>query len=350
MEYLSHIYTAWQYLPYLYYPFLAYVFLTLLPKSLGKMKTFANTNYEANRNKYHRCYGPEQCCHVLGSQTIPKPKVRKAVTRVYPKRQTNEDQHEASSSMKRSSAKLSKVHVNEIAKMFENGGTASRKVNRVQPTTVLPELRLSTSDYTEQELVEAFNNNRKFAVQQELLDNIENEANICNQPLAAPLDDMDINWRSEPIQIPTARQAVTQRQQFAAAPTTGTLLFSDGTSATPTSTGSPVDSLLDSPVHMRASPRESTLSLAGGPLNLKSSMEDIFAAIARSAECGGDCGFKFAGYNTLAPVTSIDDILSERRLSRPLSAYSISDLLSEEVNQQGKDGAFMENLLRLSLK
>jgi len=55
-------------------------------------------------------------------------------------------------------------------------------------------------------------------------------------------------------------------------------------------------------------------------------MEDIFQVIARSAEEPEDC----PDCHCLSPVTSIDDILSERRFSRPLSAYSITDLLAEE--------------------
>lgn len=64
-------------------------------------------------------------------------------------------------------------------------------------------------------------------------------------------------------------------------------------------------------------------------------MEDIFQAIARNAEepevdsASLEC-LNNTLINSLAPVTCIDDILSQRRFSRPLSAYSITDLLNEE--------------------
>lgn len=351
MEYLEYAITIWHYLPYVFYTF---VFLTLLPKSLKKINDFARADYEANRNKYHRCYAPDLCCHSLDGEQLPKQKPRKAVTRVYPKKQVakKEQQSQAAATTATSVEEPSNIYkrqvhthtnVNKIAKMFESGGV-QKKINRVTPT-VLPDFRRCSLDLDD----EMFERKDLFGVKdecstkkdnvvlrrlsklsQELEENNENSSNVINQlPAANPQEDFNSSWRSEPL--------TTQRRKRHIPPP---LTCNGENSATP-STMSPAHSSPLSSPELPSSPVQQFAPL----LNMKSSLEDIFVAIAKSAENSDSCLYR--GCNSLSPVTSIDDILSQRRLSRPLSAYSISDLLNDENNTKGMDEAYMENFLKV---
>ncbi|XP_073836477.1 uncharacterized protein [Musca autumnalis] len=362
MEYLEYAIQLWHYVPYIFY---AFVFLTLIPKSLRKINDFAKANYEANRHKYHRCYGPELCCHVLeGDEHLPKQKPRKAVTRVYPKKQVAAKKEDKSTAVTNSNnineepANVYKrqVHthtnVNKIAKMFESGGV-QKKINRVTPT-ILPDFRRCslnfddddhdlferkvedqhTTTLTSPKKRENVVLRRLSKLSQELEENNENSSNILNQMSSAVATDSQ--WHSEPI-------------EKSKRPIPPTLNLSDINSATPSTmspnhSSSPPSSPHSSNSPEPLSPVEKNFAL----LNMKSSLEDIFAAIAKSAEDSES--FLYRGCNSLSPVTSIDDILSQRRLSRPLSAYSISDLLNDDQSNGNKsleEAAYMENFLKV---
>ncbi|XP_013100460.2 uncharacterized protein LOC106082466 [Stomoxys calcitrans] len=362
MEYMEYATLAWEYLPYAFY---AFVFLTLIPKSVGKINAFAKANYEANRYKYHRCYGPELCCHILegGEEHLPKQKSRKAVTRVYPKKQVGKkDAKPASTVSVEEPANVYKrqVHthtnVNKIAKMFESGGV-QKKINRVTPT-VLPDFRRCSMNFDdEEEMYERKDSltvpkvevcmpkkrenvvlRRLPKLSQELEENNENSSNVLNQmPREEVPTDFKASWRSEPIAIQKPKREIP-------AP----LSLHELSSATP-STMSPSHSSPPSSPHSECSPVAlSPLERFAPMLNMKSSLEDIFAAIAKSAEDSD--GFLYRSCSSLSPVTSIDDILSERRLSRPLSAYSISDLLNDDHSGNNKaldEASYMESYLKV---
>ncbi|XP_005179055.1 uncharacterized protein LOC101899462 [Musca domestica] len=359
-EFLEYAIELWHYVPYIFY---AFVFLTLIPKSLRKINDFAKADYEANRHKYHRCYGPELCCHVLeGDEHLPKQKARKAVTRVYPKKQTIDGKkEEKSATTKTTAAPVANSHeepanvykrqvhthtnVNKIAKMFESGGV-QKKINRVTPT-VLPDFRRCSlnfddddHDLFERKEVVVANKveppkkrenvvlRRLSKLSQELEENNENSANILNQLSTG-------DWHSEPITTEKTKRHIP-----------AALNLSDINSATPSTMSPNHSSSPNSPSNSpipSLSPVEKNVPI----LNMKSSLEDIFAAIAKSAEDSE--GFLYRGCNSLSPVTSIDDILSQRRLSRPLSAYSISDLLNDDQssNKSLEEAAYMENFLKV---
>ncbi|XP_034483226.1 AF4/FMR2 family member lilli [Drosophila innubila] len=295
-DYEMYLETAWEWMRYFSYLMVTYVLLTLLPKSLKRMKRFADADYEANRQRFHRCYGPDLCCHahLQGQEAPVKQKQRKPVTRVYPKRQQPQVKEEVTVAppvVKRS-------NVTKIARMFETGN-ATRQVSRV-----LPEIRMFGASEESNESTPCASRKGSIATQlsaqlqhiehaMQLWQEHEEEQQHQQQHKSSKISD----W--EPIAVPLPAIRRTR-----------------GTSATP-STASPLSSSPEpaSPVLLRQPPA----------LCLKSSMEDIFQAIARSAE-------ESVGSNSLSPiqVTCIDDILSERRFSRPLSAYSITDLLNEE--------------------
>ncbi|XP_017011596.2 uncharacterized protein [Drosophila takahashii] len=302
-DYTDYLETAWElaleygeYLPYL---LITYVIVTLLPKSLIRMKRFADADYEANRNNYHRCYGPELCCHVLAQEGKVKQKARKPVTRVYPKRQVAPTKSELPPP---SPAPVKRSNVTKIARMFETGNTRKVQVNRVAPVT-LPEIRMfGASDESRDSTPCA---SRKTSIASQLsaqLQHIEQTMHLWQELEEEPAKKSSNNNDWEPMAVPVPRRT-------------------RGTSATP-STASPLSSSPE-PEHSR-----SPVLLRKPPsLCLQTSMEDIFQVIARSAEePESDC----PDCQCLSPVTSIDDILSERRFSRPLSAYSITDLLNEE--------------------
>ncbi|XP_060655751.1 uncharacterized protein LOC132790996 [Drosophila nasuta] len=315
-EYQVYLETALQWMSYVPYLVVTYVLLTLLPKSLLRMKRFADADYEANRNKYHRCYGPELCCHVQGlaqEATPVKQKQRKPVTRVYPKRQQPKEVKEEVPQVVAPPVKRS--NVTKIARMFESG-TAKRQVSRVLPST-LPEIRMFGASEESNESTPCASRKGSIATQltaqlqhiehaMQLWQELEEEQHQQQQQKSSSkLSD----W--EPISVPVAVPVPALRR-------------TRGTSATP-STASPLSSSPEpaSPVLLRQPPA----------LCLKSSMEDIFQAIARSAEEPLELVEQTEDSDSLAPVTCIDDILSERRFSRPLSAYSITDLLNEEQEQ-----------------
>ncbi|XP_017157088.1 uncharacterized protein LOC108165528 [Drosophila miranda] len=297
-DYMVYLETAWEWAGCLPYLLVAYVFLTLLPKSLQRMKRFADADYEANRHKYHRCYGPELCCHVQAQEAAAskqKQKARKPVTRVYHKRQTSttaakEPQPPVPAPVKRS-------NVTKIARMFETGAT--RQVSRVSP--ILPEIRMFGASDDSHDSTPCASRKTSIATQLSAqLQHIEQAMQLWQELEEEPSKKSSpshSDW--EPMTVPVVRRT-------------------RGTSATP-STASPLGSSPEpaSPVLLRQPPS----------LCLQSSMEDIFQVIARSAE---EPHSFYADCNSLSPVTSIDDILSERRFSRPLSAYSITDLLNEE--------------------
>ncbi|XP_017485865.1 PREDICTED: uncharacterized protein LOC108374394 [Rhagoletis zephyria] len=342
-EYLAYLETFCVYFPYLLYTF---VFLTLIPKSLCRIKTFADADYEANRHKYHRCYAPDICCHTLG-EPMPKPKPRKAVTRVYPKRHSTagttethyakrQDTH--ANHIKRQVEPASiqtNTHVNQIAKLFENVPTVTvapvllgKKINRVTPT-----IQCQDADDTPTAAVTPPKSTLNASRLSQLLsqEQLESSLSLLQQSNA----DEDHNTWS------TRHESPPQRRARREAP--NSLAYGAGTSTTP-STASPAasSSRSESPAPLSSSPLASPV-LFRPQLSMKSSLEDIFAAIARNAEKSEN--FIYAGCKSLSPVTSIDDILSQRRLSRPLSAYSISDLLNEESTTAAVDEARVENFL-----
>lgn len=300
-DYQVYLETAWQWLNYLPYLLVAYVLLTLLPKSLMRMKRFADADFEANRHKFHRCYGPELCCHAhvkanaqAQTQELPakQPKQRKPVTRVYPKRQQPLTRPELPS--------IKHNNVTKIARMFESGNT-TRQVSRVTPVA-LPDVRLLGASEGSSETTPCVSRKGSIATQ---MQHIEHAMQLWQE-----LQDQQ-QQQQQP--QPQQQKSVNDWEPMSAMPVPS-IRRSLGTSATP-STASPLCSSPEpqSPLLLRQPPA----------LCLKSSMEDIFQAIARSAEEPVDC-------NSLSPITCIDDILSERRFSRPLSAYSITDLLNEE--------------------
>lgn len=357
MQYMEYLEILWFYLPYLFY---AFVFLSLIPKSLKKINDFARADYEANRNKWHRCYAPDICCHNLAEPSIEpttKQKPRKAVTRGYPKKhQVNKEAvTTTSSSAVDGQANIYKrqVHthtnVNKIAKMFENGGV-QKKINRVTPTVLPADFRRASMDMDDEifnkkdDFIQHSNENsvkrenvvlrRLSKLAQELEENNENSANVLNQINPEEHDLLNTSWRSEPINIQRRKHQVP------------TNLVLNGNSATPSTISPAPSSPLSSP-HSSNSPLPGSSSplLRNAPvLNMNTSLEDLFKAIAKSAE--NSDGFLYSGCSSLSPVTSIDDILSQRRLSRPLSAYSISDLLNDEPNK-GLDEAYVENFLKV---
>ncbi|XP_017955487.1 uncharacterized protein LOC108650731 isoform X2 [Drosophila navojoa] len=295
-DYQAYLETAWQWLNYLPYLLVAYVLLTLVPKSLMRMKRYADADFEANRHKFHRCYGPELCCHAHASvqaQELPakQAKQRKPVTRVYPKRQQPLNKPELPS--------IKHNHVTNIARMFESGN-ATRQVSRVTPVT-LPDIRSLGASEGSSETTPCVSRKGSIATQ---MQHIEHAMQLWQE-----LQDQ----QQQQQQQPQKSSRLNDWEPMTAMPVPA-IRRSLGTSATP-STASPLCSSPEppSPVLLREPPA----------LCLKSSMEDIFQAIARSAEEPVDC-------NSLSPITCIDDILSERRFSRPLSAYSITDLLNEE--------------------
>lgn len=344
IDYLAYLETFWAYFPYLFYSF---VFLTLIPKSLRRIKTFADTDYEANRQKYHRCYAPDICCHTLG-EAVPKPKPRKAVTRVYPKRhstagttETYHAKHDATPTttvnhIKRQVEPASiqtNTHVNQIAKMFENVPTVTvspallgRKINRVTPT-IQTQDDAGAEDAMHAPTTKSTLNASRLS---QLLsqEQLENSLSLLQE---TNTDEEQNCWHDSPPRRMKRRADAPNSLNYHGA----------GTSTTP-STASPVASSppSDSPP-LSSSPLTTSPVLFRPQLNMKSSLEDIFAAIARNAEKSEN--FIYAGCKSLSPVTSIDDILSQRRLSRPLSAYSISDLLNEESTAM--DEARVENFL-----
>ncbi|XP_064539453.1 uncharacterized protein LOC135429152 [Drosophila montana] len=297
-DYQLYLETAGQWLSHLPYLLVAYVLLTLLPKSMMRIKRYADADFEANRHKFHRCYGPELCCHAVHAHDQEphgvKQKQRKPVTRVYPKRhqprETREQPIVAAPTVKHNN------NVTKIARMFESG-TAARQVSRVAPVK-LPEIRMESGESTPCA-------SRKGSIATQLtaqLQHIEQAMQLWQE-----LEEEQQQAEQKPAKISD------DWAPMAAVPLPA-IRRTRGTSATP-STASPLSSSPEptSPVLLRQPPA----------LWLKSSMEDIFQAIARSAEEPVD-------YNSLSPITCIDDILSERRFSRPLSAYSITDLLNEE--------------------
>lgn len=307
-DYTDYLDVAREWAEWLPYLLVAYVVLTLVPKSLVRVKRFADEDYEAHRNQYHRCYGPELCCHVLAQEQASgkvKSKARKPVTRVYPKRK-EELPPPAPAPVKRS-------NVTKIARMFESGNT--RQVSRVAPEIRLPEIRMfGASDDSRDSTPCA---SRKTSIASQLsaqLQHMEQSLHLWQEleeepgtKKATPSSHSD--W--EPMAVPVARRT-------------------RGTSATP-STASPLSSSPEpepsSPVCLRKPPS----------LCLQTSMEDIFQVIARSAEEPEER----PSLNCLSPVTSIDEILSERRFSRPLSAYSITDLLNEEQSSSLEESVFL---------
>lgn len=359
MEYLEYLETAWYYFPYIFYTF---VFLTLIPKSISKINQFAKADYEANRNKWHRCYAPDICCHNLGEseKSLPKQKPRKAVTRVYPKKQAAKQEvsspvsHSPVLNNEPSNIYKRQVHthtnVNKIAKMFENGGV-QKKINRVTPTVLPSDFRRTSMDFDDEE---SFHKQRDHSchsqesplkkenvvlrrlskLSQELEENNENSSNVLNQMSHEEQSDLhNTSWRSEPIPIQRRKRQVPSN------------LMLNGNSATPSTVSPAHSSPLSSPCSCNSPVPSSSPILRNAPvLNMNTSLEDLFVAIAKSAE--NSDGFLYNTGTSLSPVTSIDDILSQRRLSRPLSAYSISDLLNDEPNK-GMDEAYVENFLKV---
>ncbi|EDV95527.1 uncharacterized protein LOC6558380 [Drosophila grimshawi] len=303
-DYELYLEAAWQWLSYLPHVLIIYVLLTLLPKSLRRIKRFADADFEANRLRFHRCYGPDLCCHAhkeeLDKEAPLKQKQRKPVTRVYPKRQQPEANsapcHNSTTPIKISSSS----NVTKIARMFEAGGNAGGKR---QVSRVAPELRMFGGASNDGSTESTPCASRKSSIATQLtaqLQHIEHAMQLWQE-----LEEEQQQQQQQQSKLNDWKPVPTIRQ-----PCNG------GTSATP-STASPLCSSpeLTSPVQLRQPPA----------LCLNSSIEDIFQAIARSAEEPGDINWRH-----LAPVTCIDDILSERRFSRPLSAYSITDLLKEE--------------------
>lgn len=357
MEYAEYLEAVWYYLPYIFYTF---VFLTLIPKSLGKINQFARADYEANRNKWHRCYAPDICCHNLAEmgESLPKQKPRKAVTRVYPKKQAVKQEVGSTTATAHADEPANiykrQVHthtnVNKIAKMFENGGV-QKKINRVTPTVLPTDFRRISMDFDDEEFFHKPKENckqlhesaskkesvvlkRLSKMSQDMEENNENSANILNQLSHDDHKDLlNSSWRSEPITVQRRKRQVP------------TNLNLNGSSATPSTVSPAHSSPVSSPRSCHSPATSSSPVLRHAPLlNMNTSLEDLFVAIAKSAE--NSDGFLYSAGSSLSPVTSIDDILSQRRLSRPLSAYSISDLLNDEPNK-GMDEAYVENFLKV---
>lgn len=307
--------TAWQWLSYLPYLLVAYVLLTLLPKSLVRMKRFADADYEANRNRFHRCYGPDLCCHVQAQEAPVKQKQRKPVTRVYPKRQQQQQQPPAKEeAMVTGLPPVKGSKVTKIARMFESGGT-KRQVSRVAPVT-LPHIRMFGASEGSNESTPCASRRSSSSTASQLtaqLQHIEHAMQLWQE-----LEEEQQQQHQQQQEKPVSKISDWEPR---AVPVPA-IIRTRGTSATP-STASPLSS----------SPEPTSPVLLRQPLALclKSSMEDIFQAIARNAEVPEVDSLDYlSNMSTLSPVTSIDDILSQRRFSRPLSAYSITDLLNEE--------------------
>ncbi|KAL7733611.1 hypothetical protein ACLKA6_005067 [Drosophila palustris] len=308
-DYEVYLETAWEWISYLSYLAVIYVLVTLLPKSLRRMKRFADADYEANRHRFHRCYGADLCCHAhMQEAPVAKQKQRKPVTRVYPKRK------EEAATVPQVAPPVKRSNVTKIARMFETGSARTRQVSRV-----LPEIRMfgcGSEESNEEEATPCASRKGSIAAQLQLsaqLQHIEHAMQLWQE--------LEEEQQQQQQQQQQKSSKLSDWEPMAVPPLPA-VRRTRGTSATP-STASPLSSspeLPASPVLLRQPPA----------LCLKSSMEDMFQAIARSAEEESPVDHSGNSLQSPASVTCIDDILSERRFSRPLSAYSITDLLNEE--------------------
>lgn len=343
MEYLEYLEVVWDYLVifWAYSPWIAYflAFVTLVPKIWKQ--TVSGAEIELRTVKFHRCYGAERCCHPLEeADDIVRP--RKKVLRRFPapKRDpstTIDDKFEStiihSSQTATSSSSSSQQaptllptqpnHVNQIAKMFEGN---ARKVNRVTPIVTNEHnsgLQQQQHQHQQQQQQSDESAMTKKSVNDDLkyekmtLRNLE-ERYFKPSPLAAPPPS------SSSSTISTKTENIPENDE-----NSGDLL----NCPLEKSTSSIAIQRRRQPSTSPSPPPPPPSKQLSRPNSLMASIENIFA---------------LAGKATLSPnggpVTSIEEILSQRRLSRPLSAYSISDLLGDSVPDESYIESFFGNL------
>lgn len=298
MDYTDYLVTIWEWALVLweYAPWMAYVFaLTLVPKVWRR--TCLGAEEELKNIKFHRCYGADRCCHPLQEDEITRPR-RKIIRRLPLKTDViASNKTESEPAAVHSPPPTLQTHVNQIAKMFEGN---ARKVNRVTPIITnepssdhqsseeLVPKKLFSEKKPERPVLKNLDD-RYFKPspmkQENIPENDENSANVLNRPLEQ--SSIVIRRRRQPSMSP-------------------------------------------SPPSPRPLSRQSSR-----PNSLKASIENIFALANQCTK--GSCG-------PSGPVTSIEEILSQRRLSRPLSAYSISDLLGDNLPDETYIESFFVNL------
>lgn len=333
MEYVEYLEVAWDYLQicWVYSPWMAYflAFVTLVPKVWKRTVSRAET--ELQTVKFHRCYGATRCCHPLEeSDDIVRPR-KKVLRRIPPPLKRNsistdiEDKFESTIHSSQTSASTAAPllptqpnHVNQIAKMFEGN---VRKVNRVMPIVTNEHnsgLQQKPPPQQQREQPDESAMTKKLVTddlkyEKMTLRNLEERYFKPSPPAAPPASTI------KPSSYLTGKQENIPENDE----NSGDVL------------NRPLEkSTSNIVVHRRRYPSTSPSppppkQLSSRPNSLMASIENIFA---------------LAGKATLTPtggpVTSIEEILSQRRLSRPLSAYSISDLLGDSV----PDDSYIESV------
>lgn len=324
MEYLDYLEVGWDYLVILwaYSPWIAYflAFITLVPKVWSR--TVAGAETELQSVKFHRCYGAERCCHPLeADDDIVRPR-KKVLRRYAPKRDAIvvEDKFEAHSQETSSKATLLPTqpnHVNQIAKMFEGN---ARKVNRVTPiVTNEQNSGLQQQQQTDDTSVTKKPSNEDLKYEKMTLRNLEERYFKPSPQHSAQQPPVMVG---KPENIPENDE------------NSGDVLNRRPSAAETSSTSSIVIQRRRYPSTSPSPPPPPSRQLSR-PNSLMASIENIFALAGKNSLSPNGGG---------GPVTSIEEILSQRRLSRPLSAYSISDLLGDSLPDESYIESFFGNL------
>ncbi|XP_055913706.1 uncharacterized protein LOC129947234 [Eupeodes corollae] len=332
MDYFEYLEVAWAYFlifwEYSHWIAYALAFITLVPKVWRRTVNGAET--ELRNVKFHRCYGAERCCHPLEADDSEIVRPRKKVLRRFPPKRdlSTEDKLESSHSQT-SSASASQVaallptqpnHVNQIAKMFEGN---ARKVNRVTPIITNEQSSSGLHQQSPDEAVtkkKTVNDDLKY--EKMTLRNLE-ERYFKPSPATAAATVVAVTTAAglgKPENIPENDE------------NSGDLLNRPLSSSS--SSPSTANIVIQRRRYPSTSPSPPPPKQLSRPNSLKASIENIFALASK----GG------LSPNGGGPVTSIEEILSQRRLSRPLSAYSISDLLGDSLPDESYIESFFVNL------
>ncbi|XP_037940645.1 uncharacterized protein LOC119673441 [Teleopsis dalmanni] len=277
-------------MPYLIYLF---VIFTFFPKSLHKIKIFAKNNYDSNR--YHRCYSPNECCHVT-KDISKKVKIRRAVTRNERKQNSNTNISKYFQNIYEAQPK--DTHAIEVNKMTEEFGTTNDGIDVYTKRESLAQKQMCLHSKIDDTIaLHDVENLKKNSVTQVNSDwNIYDE--MISQSLLQTSYKNKISSEASTVEISSKISASTNSSPF----------------------------------------------FQNRRLNVQPSLEDVIVTITRNVDKNENTVNSSCNY--LMPVNSIDDILSQRRLSRPLSAYSISDLLLNEENSRFvMDDAHIDNFL-----
>ncbi|XP_055843013.1 uncharacterized protein LOC129909889 [Episyrphus balteatus] len=322
MEYFEYLEVIWDYLLILwaYSPWIAYflAFVTLVPKICKR--TVIGAENELRNVKFHRCYGAERCCHPLDADDdVVRP--RKKVLRRFaaPKREESSSTVHSSESTAAPPPPVALLptqpnHVNQIAKMFEGN---ARKVNRVTPIVThdsgLNQQQSDEGAMTKKTLTGGGGDELKY--EKMTLRNLE-ERYFKPSPITTT---STTTMMIKPENIPENDE------------NSGDLL--NCPLETSPSSASSANIVIQRRRYPSTSPSPPPPRQLSRPNSLKASIENIFALVGKS-------GLSPTG----GPVTSIEEILSQRRLSRPLSAYSISDLLGDSLPDESYIESFFGNL------